>query len=453
MITKYYRFNALLLRKGWLSPAYVGIDDVGIIRYLSDKAPEEAIAIEAVSGYALPGFQNAHSHAFQFAMAGMAEKHAPNTNDDFWSWRETMYRCALSIDPDEMEAIAAMLYAEMLKRGYTHVAEFHYLHHDKDGKPYSNLAEMGERLVAAAATAGIKITLIPVFYQQGGFGKETQPEQRRFLSRTVDDYFHLLDDSAHVVKDRKDVRLGFSVHSLRAVKAADVISTFTQGPPAIPFHLHAAEQRKEVEDCRTYLKQRPVEWILDHLPVNDRFHLVHCTHMDDVEIRRLAESGAHVVLCPGTEGNLGDGIFPLGKYAASKGHWSIGTDSHISLNPVEDLRWLDYTQRLSTHQRNTFDDGASVLVNKTFDSGRKAMGLPAGDFFEADAPFDAVIYDARMPLIMQAGLEHLLSAILYTSSPLEIFGTILNGRWVVKNHHHIHEGEIMKNFMRARKRV
>lgn len=453
MITKYYRFNALLLQRGWLTPAYVGIDAAGLIGYLSDKAPEEPSEIEAVTGYALPGFQNAHSHAFQFGMAGMAEKHAAGTKDDFWSWREAMYRCALSVDPDQVEAIAAMLYAEMLKRGYTHVAEFHYLHHDKNGKPYANLAEMGERLVAAATTAGIKITLIPVFYQQGGFGKAPQPEQRRFLSQTVDDYFHLLDDTAHAIHDHKDVRLGFSVHSLRAVKEADVISAFTQGPPSIPFHLHTAEQRKEVEDCIAHLKQRPVEWLLEHLPVDDRFHLVHCTHMSDVEVERLAKSGAHVVLCPGTEGNLGDGIFRLGEYAVHGGSWSIGTDSHISLNPLEDLRWLDYGQRLSTHKRNTFDDGASILVHKTFASGRKAMGLPSGDFFETGAAFDAVIYDAHTPLLVQAGYEHLLSAILYTASPVEILGTVVNGRWVVKNHHHLHEGLIVKNFILARKRM
>lgn len=453
MITKYYRFNALLLQRGWLTPAYVGIDAAGLIRYLSDKAPDEPSEVEAVTGYALPGFQNAHSHAFQFGMAGMAEKHAAGTKDDFWSWREAMYRCALSVDPDQVEAIAAMLYAEMLKRGYTHVAEFHYLHHDKNGKPYANLAEMGERLVAAATTAGIKITLIPVFYQQGGFGKAPQPEQRRFLSQTVDDYFHLLDDTAHAIRDHRDVQLGFSVHSLRAVKEADVISTFTQGPPSIPFHLHAAEQRKEVEDCVAHLKQRPVEWLLDHLPVNDRFHLVHCTHMTDVEVERLAKSGAHVVLCPGTEGNLGDGIFRLGDYAAHDGRWSIGTDSHISLNPLEDLRWLDYAQRLSTHKRNTFDDGASVLVHKTFASGRKAMGLSSGDFFETGAAFDAVIYDAHTPLLVQAGYEQLLPAILYTASPVEILGTVVNGRWVVKNHHHLREGLIMKEFILSRKRT
>ena len=192
---KYFRFEGLLQREGWLAPAYVGVDKDGLIRYLSNKPQPDGSAIEAVLGYALPGFQNGHSHAFQYAMAGLAENHPQGVEDDFWTWREEMYKCALLVGPEEAEAIAAMLYAEMLRHGYTHVAEFHYLHHDKDGKPYANLAEMGERMVAAAKSAGIKITLVPVFYQKGGFGLEPQPRQRRFISKTVDDYLKLLDAS------------------------------------------------------------------------------------------------------------------------------------------------------------------------------------------------------------------------------------------------------------------
>ena len=178
---KYFKFKGLLLNKGWLSPAYVGVDDAGLIQYLSEQPPAEVVAFETVNGHALPGFQNAHSHAFQFAMAGMAEKHEPGSRDDFWSWREAMYKCALSLDPAQIEAVAAMLYAEMLRKGYTSVAEFHYLHHDPSGKPYANWAETGERLIAAAKTAGIKITLVPVFYQKGNFGEPPQPRQRRVI--------------------------------------------------------------------------------------------------------------------------------------------------------------------------------------------------------------------------------------------------------------------------------
>lgn len=442
---KYFSFKGLLLNTGWMSPAYVGIDENGIVQHLSDKSPE-GIGVEAVQGLAIPGFQNAHSHAFQFAMAGMAERHAPGASDDFWSWREAMYRCAMTIDPHQMEAIAAMLYAEMLRKGYTHVAEFHYLHHDKQGKPYANLAEMGERLVAAAKTAGIKITLVPIFYQKGGFGRDPQPRQIRFISRTIDDYFQLLDDSSNVVKDQPHARLGFGVHSLRAVDSKDIVKTFEQGPQGIPFHLHASEQLMEVGDSLAFLKQRPVEWLLNHLPLGERFHIVHCTHLNDDEVIRLAESKANVVLCPGTEGNLGDGIFRLTDFAKHNGSWSIGTDSHISLNPLEDLRWLDYAQRFTTHKRNTFDDGAGTLIHKILLAGRGAMGISAKNYFEIGQPFDTVVYDARSPLLNQTGMEHWLPAIVYTADSASILGTMVNGSWVVKGNHHRLESSLRRKF-------
>jgi formimidoylglutamate deiminase len=449
----YFQFKKLLQPSGWISPAYVGVDTSGNIQYLSQEPPQFAVAIEHVSGYAIPGFQNAHSHAFQYAMASRAEKHLSGSTDDFWSWREAMYACALSMDPYQMQAVAAMLYAEMLRKGYTHVAEFHYLHHDKNGKPYDNLSEMGVRLLEAAAIAGIKITLIPVFYQQGGFGKEPQPRQKRFISKTIEDYFHLLDDSANSIKKYPGARLGFSVHSLRAVAPEDIIETYQQGPKNIPFHLHAAEQLKEVDDCVGYLKQRPVEWLLNNLPLNERFHLVHCTHMDNDEVNRLAKSGAHAVLCQGTEGNLGDGIFRLTDFAAQNGSWSIGTDSHISLNPLEDLRWLDYAQRFTTHKRNTFDDGASILLNKTITAGRAAMGYKQSSYFEVGQPLDATIFNSKSPLLSSGDDAHLLSSIVYTSDSSDILGTMVNGKWVVKNQQHARGTAIQSDFVRSMKNL
>jgi formimidoylglutamate deiminase len=452
-VIKYFEFKGMLQADGWIAPAYAGIDDKGVVQYLSSVAPPDVTAIEYVNGYALPGFQNAHSHAFQYAMAGMAETHQLGSSDDFWGWREAMYQCALSMDPDQMKAVACMLYAELLKRGYTHVAEFHYLHHDKNGKPYDNLAEMGVKLVEAAAMAGIKITLVPVFYQKGGFGKEPQARQRRFISKTIDEYFHLLDDSAHAIKDAAHARLGFGVHSLRAVDHPDVIKTFEQGPKIIPFHLHAAEQLKEIDDCVGYLKQRPVEWLLNNLPLNERFHLVHCTHMNDDEVRRLAAAKANAVLCPGTEGNLGDGIFRLTDFARAGGHWSIGTDSHISINPLEDLRWMDYAQRLTTHKRNTFDNGASVLVNTTQVAGRKAMGNINDIFFSVGQPLDAVIYNADAPLLATHAGQHLLSTIVYTADSASVLGTMVDGKWIVKKRQHMLGKEIRSAFKKAMKNI
>lgn len=443
-------FNYLWLNNTWIYPAYVKVDAQGLIQSISDKAPTEATAVEYVKGIAIPGFQNAHSHAFQYGMAGLAENHAPGTNDDFWSWREAMYQCALSVNPEEAEAIAAMLYAEMLRHGYTNVVEFHYLHHDKDGRPYANLAEMGERMVAAAKTAGINITLIPVFYQKGGFGQEPQARQRRFISKTVEDYFHLLDDSANVVKNQAHARLGFSVHSLRAVDLKDIVTTYQQGPKDIPFHLHLAEQKKEIQDCLSYIKQRPGEWLLQNLPVNEHFHLVHSTHLNDAEIAGLAKSKANVVLCPSTEGNLGDGIFRMKEYVKLGGNWCIGTDSHIGLNPLEEFRMIDYRQRLVTNFRNTFDgDSAAYLVNTEIVQGRVAMGLGEQAAFAEGQPFNAVVYDSTAPLLAVTNAEKLMTTIVYASDASMTLGTMMNGNWVVKNNQHRDMESIRRNFTNA----
>lgn len=208
-----------------------------------------------------------------------------------------------------------------------------------------------------------------------------------------------------------------------------------------------------MNDCVSYLKERPVEWLLNHVGLNDRFHLIHCTHLTDDEVLTLARSRAHVVLCPGTEANLGDGIFRLTDFAGHSDHWSIGTDSHISLNPLEDLRWLDYTQRLSTHRRNTFPDGASVLMKNTFLSGKRAMGLVSSNFFEVGKPLDAVVYNGDSPLLNTAEAEHLLATLLYTADASSVSGTIVDGEWICNNLHHRNEEEILKDFQRVMKTV
>ncbi len=447
---KYFLFPSLLQKEGWLSPAYVGVDENGIIRYLNSTPPQEAVTIEAVQGFALPGFQNAHSHAFQYAMVGLAENHPAGTADDFWSWREAMYQCALSVDPDQAQAIATILYAEMVRVGYTHVAEFHYLHHDKGGKPYGNLAEMGERMIAAAQTAGIKITLVPVFYQKGGFGLDPQPRQRRFISKTVDEYFRLFEASKSAIKNYNNAMLGFSVHSLRAVDLEDVKLTFQQGPKELPFHLHVSEQKKEIADCLAYAGKRPMQWLFDNLPVDERFHLVHSTHLDDSELQQLAKSRANVVLCPSTEGNLGDGIFRMKEYVRQGGRWCIGTDSHIGLNPLEEFRMIDYRQRLVTNQRNTFDgDASSYLVNEQVISGRRAMGISQSNHFELGKPFDAIVFNSQSHLLAETSEKNRLATLLYTSDSSRVAGTIINGKWVVKNQHHGNGHSIKAAFTKA----
>jgi formimidoylglutamate deiminase len=358
------------------------------------------------------------------------------------------------MSPDQVEAVAAMLYAEMICMGYTHVAEFHYLHNDTTGKPYANPGEMCERLLAAADTAGIKITLVPVLYQKGNFGAAPQPRQRRFIIPAIDDYLHLLDLVSNLVSKSNNYGLGFGVHSLRAVDTADIITVYQQGPKHIPFHLHAAEQLKEVEDCIGYCNQRPVEWLLENLPLSDRFHLVHCTHMNDFEVAALARTAANVVLCPGTEGNLGDGIFRFSDYTKTGGSWSIGTDSHISLNPLEDLRWLDYAQRLVTHKRNAFDNPAHVLLSSALFAGRKAMdNHRTTKFFELNSAFDAVVYDTKSPLLANPESTHLLPSIIFTCDSSNILGTLINGKWIVKNRQHTRRDAIMANYIKAVKNL
>ncbi len=424
---KSFRFKALLQNRGWLENAVVSIDGNGKI---SDVSQAEISGTEFINGYAIPAFQNAHSHAFQYAMAGLAERHSPSENaDDFWSWREAMYQLALNLNPEQMKAIAAMLYAELLRNGYSNVAEFHYVHHDKNGKPYAQSAIMGEALIEAAEEAGIKITLIPIFYQKGGFGQEPNEHQRRFISPTFDDYGKLFDASAEVCKKYENANIAVGIHSMRGVDANDILRVANDLPQNIPFHTHVSEQLQEVADCVGFLGKRPVEWLLENLELNERFHLVHATHLTENETEKLAKTSANVVLCPSTEGNLGDGIFPLRQYQSFGGNWSIGTDSHIGLNPFEELRLLDYGQRVISHKRNTFGEnsGLFALVKSTV-AGRKAMNNFETDFFAVGADFDACIVNADEPLLENANLENLASTIVYSTDASQIYGTFVRGK-------------------------
>ena len=449
---KHFQFSGLLQNDGWQDDATVSVDDKGIITDIRTGKVDEA---EVVHGYAIPGFQNAHSHAFQYAMAGLAEKHKLGAEaDDFWSWREAMYQLALTMNPDDLKAVATMLYSEMVRHGYTHVAEFHYLHHDVDGKPYRNLAEHGERLIAAAKKAGIKITLVPMFYQKGGFGMEPQVKQRRFISKSETDYLNLLEASRQATNNYDGASLGYGIHSLRAVEPSLIKSFLADNKMAIPFHIHISEQLKEIQDCLSFLGKRPVEWLLDNVEVSENYHLVHATHLVDSEVVGIANANAHVVLCPSTEGNLGDGIFPLKQFQKLGGRWSIGTDSHIGLNPLEELRILDYGQRLTTHQRNTFvdhklNDSGEYAIRQSQLAGRAAMGNQRQAYFEVGQPLDAVVYNAKKPLLSTASSSNRLSTIVYASDSTWVKGTLINGNWIVKDHNHENADEIAADFVKT----
>ena len=443
---KKFEFKYLLQNTGWKENMILETDENGIITSIyQNKNSSNSNDI------AFPGFQNAHSHAFQYAMAGLAEYH-PTTKsaDDFWSWRTAMYQLALQIDPEDLEAIASMLYAEMVRHGYTHVAEFHYLHHDKNGDAYENIAEMGARLIQAAKNAGINITLVPIFYQKGGFGKDPLPDQKRFISSDIDSYLKLYESSVNATKNYIHSAIGMGIHSMRAVEINEIIALSNYRNGNTPFHIHVSEQLKEIEDCLHYLNARPVEWLSNNISLSEHYHLVHATHLIDQEIEAIAKSNANVVLCPSTEGNLGDGLFPLGKFLELDGKWSIGTDSHVGLNPMEEIRILDYGQRLITHRRNTFansesgDSGFNAFQTALL-SGRKAMGIHNTNFFKKGEKFNAVVASLDHPLMYTSKTNNLCNTIIYSSDLSMIKGTIVNGEFIVKNGDHINN-EISSNF-------
>ena len=441
-----FAFKKLLQNEGWKDNVSIITNNEGIITSITDNSDVDSVDI------CIPGFQNAHSHSFQYAMAGLAENH---TNDsDFWSWRNAMYQLALSVNPYQFEAIAKMLYSEMLRHGYTNVAEFHYIHHSQNGTPYDNVAELGSHLINAAKETGISITLIPIFYQKGGFGKTAEENQRRFISETIDDYRKLFDASKKACEDYSNANIAVGIHSMRGVEPTvikEVASSFSKD---IPFHIHISEQLKEVNDCVEYLGKRPVEWMLDDIELSDRFHFVHATHLNENEIKGLTEKDVNVVLCPTTEGNLGDGIFPLREFQKLGGNWSVGTDSHVSLNPFEELRLLDYGQRLVSHKRNIYTDkqngnSGKYAIAKATIAGRKAMNNFSENYFKVGKSFNACVISNEHPLIQTTSSENLLNAIVYSSDETMQKGTIANGKWIVNSGKHFDNESIKREFIKV----
>ena len=317
---------------------------------------------------------------------------------------------------------------------------------------------MGSRLVAAAETAGINITLVPIFYQKGGFGIAPNERQKRFISPSVDDYMKLLDASQAACKHYNGANIAIGIHSMRGVEPEHISEIAQFGPQNLPFHIHISEQLKEIEASIEYLGKRPVEWLAENVALSERFHLVHATHLTENETASIAQSGASVVLCPSTEGNLGDGIFPLLKYQELGGKWSIGTDSHVGLNPLEELRLLDYGQRLTSHKRNIFNspeqgDSGLFAIEMASTSGRKAMNNFEEKFFEVGKPFNAVIYADKSPLIGTSSLENMASTILYSSDASMQEATIINGKEMVTAGQHINNESISNKFFKTIKEL
>ena len=409
-----------LLPTGWAREVLLQWNDRG---QLTAVTPDTTCpsGTPRAAGPLLPGVPNLHSHAFQRAFAGLSEYRGA-AQDSFWSWRTQMYRFASAITPQQLEAVATGLYVEMLEAGYTSVCEFHYIHHHTDGTPYADDATLSQALLRAAARAGIGLTLLPVLYQTAGFGGLAPGEgQRRFI-RSTDNMLALLERLAPLCA-AQSASLGLAPHSLRAVPP-DSLREAVAGLHALdataPVHIHIAEQTGEVQACLAWSGQRPVQWLLDHAPVDARWCLVHATHMDADEHARAARTGAIAGLCPTTEANLGDGLFDMQAWRAAGGRWGIGSDSHATVNAAEELLMLEYGQRLTTRQRNLLAsaDHPSVATAMTLDavaggaqaSARAISGLAVGQ------QADWVVLDANDPLLQDLpSAEAMLSAHVFAS--------------------------------------
>ena len=365
-------FASALLPSGWANHVQVVISSAAIAAVTPNVAPDAGDERHAI---ALPGLASLLSHAFQRGMAGLAELRGDST-DTFWTWRETMYRFALAMTPDDVAAVATLLYVEMLEQGFTRVGEFHYLHHDRDGSPYADIAEMAARIAQAADASRIGLTLLPSFYAHGSFGGAApHAGQRRFIC-SVDQFAELMAASRKAISTLPDANIGIAPHSLRAVTPDELAAVIPLADGG-PVHIHAAEQVKEVEDCLAWSGRRPVQWLLEHARVDQRWCLIHATHATDEEVSAFAGSGAIAGLCPVTEASLGDGIFPAREFLAAGGGFGVGTDSNVLVGVADELRQLEYGQRLKHRERNVLSAGAGRSTGRTLYDHALAGGAQA----------------------------------------------------------------------------
>jgi formimidoylglutamate deiminase len=456
----YFADNAWL-PQGWQQNVSIGVDAAGDL--LQVNAESECGSAEYLGRFVLPGMPNLHSHAFQRAMAGLAERQT-HANDSFWTWRETMYSFASCIGPDELRAIATQLYVEMLKAGYTQVCEFHYLHHQPDGKPYADAATMSLALIEAASDAGIGLTLLPTLYMTGGFdGRALSERQRRFGS-TVEGYLSLLQRLRTL--ENTTLRIGAALHSLRAVPEEAMHLVLNSGlVDHAPIHIHIAEQIGEVQDSLSLRHARPVEWLLDHAPVDERWCLVHATHMSAPEVTRVAQSGAVAGLCPTTEANLGDGLFALKSYLDADGVIGIGSDSHISVSPVEELRWLEYGQRLATRHRNIAVAASSDSVGETLwgdalFGGARASGVSiaaleavATDEAANRQRADLLVLDHDAPQLAARDVANVVDSFIFAGNTRLVSDVMVNGAWVVRDFRHRDEENVASRYRETVKKL
>ncbi len=450
--------SSAMLPGGWAADVAVGVDEHGTISDVTAGAamPDGAVRLD---GIAVPGMPNLHSHAFQRAMAGLAEVAGP-TDDSFWTWRKVMYGFLDRLTPEDMEVIAAQLYVDMLKAGYTSVGEFHYVHHQPSGDAYDTLTELSDRIIAASRNTGIGITHMPVLYAYGGFGGVApDPGQRRFLN-DGDRFLRLVGGLRSRYGGDPQIRIGIAPHSLRAVTPellAQVLSENRQCDESGPIHIHISEQTREVDDCVEWSGKRPVAWLMENAVVDQHWCLIHATHMDDAETRQLAESGAVAGLCPTTEANLGDGFFPAPEFLQHGGRFGVGSDSHISVSVYDELRTLEYGHRLKLRQRNVLSEGegrstGADLYRAALAGGAQALGRPTAAIAEG-CRADIIVLDPGRPEFAGRDGDQILDAWIFGAHQSPVKDVICGGRQVIESGRHADEAAIASEYRRCLERL
>lgn len=463
---KLYAEN-ILLKDGWAAKQTITIEQ-GVITAIEAGMIAGA---EIAKGAVIPGMVNCHSHAFQRAFAGFSEQGSEG-QDSFWTWRKIMYQFLAQLTDVDAKNIAKQLYIEMLKMGYTRVAEFHYLHHDIDGSTYdanategstsktipskgssANLATMAQAIFTAAKESGIGLTLLPVLYQHGGFGEQAPNDgQKRFINST-DQFNQLVSDCFALSEQYSNTNVGIAPHSLRAVDKASLISAVTHVrglDKQAPIHIHISEQQKEVDDCLQHYGKRPVQWLLDNIELDKFWCLIHATHINEAERKGIIAKQAIAGICPTTEANLGDGIFPTTEFLAEQGTIAIGSDSHISVNPIEELRWLEYAQRLIKQQRAILasDEQASVgqnLWQQAAQGGAQSTNSNTG-CLAVGKQADLLVLDSDKTKLYANANQHLLDSMIFASQQNPVADVMVNGVWQIRAQQHVEQEQASDNF-------
>lgn len=442
-------FDSAFLSGNWERDVRIAVDAGGWITSVrTETTPQGA---RHVPGVAVPGVPNVHSHAFQRAMAGLTERGSP-TGDTFWTWRERMYGFLEKLDPPAVEAIAARLYTELVRHGFTSIAEFHYLRNDPTGRPYDDPVEMGRRILSAGETAGVGLTILPTLYRASDFGGQPPLAGQKRFTASVEE---LVGDVAVLGAGAAagTVRVGLALHSLRAVTPADLsvaVDAARAMDPEIPIHIHVAEQTREVDACLAWSGARPVEWLLDHAPVDSSWCLIHATHVDSTEVRGIARTGAVVGLCPTTEANLGDGLFPYAEYRDAGGAWAIGTDSHVGRSPVGEVRMLEYAQRLATRTRNVAAGPKArstgrVLLDHAWSGGARACGRRIGRLAPGYRGDIVVLDPSHASLVGRSG-DDLLDSWVFSGDDSPVSDVLVGGTHVVRDGRHVREGAVAEAY-------